>query len=729
MRKHIRECIASLFMLLIMPVMCSSQDWTRMSGITDQFYHIVALWDSDTLVVHTLRSGTFWSSDAGFSLQALPTPSWPGSLVLFRRQGQFEIIMSTSVRPYLQRSTNFGLSWEPASEQIPDYTYLRLLLDVSQRLWAFKRYYLYYSDDFGMQWDSLAAPGTEDIRDLWVSAQNSSILWLVTNGALYSSEDRGISWALCTPPIGGVSEIEGNPQNPYSVIAICSDSMRWNHGDGTWYGIPYPFTAVGPDVSFLGDDSTRLLACGGTGIADNIMRSDDGGGTWRIDCGAFIGAAGLTIQRLDPHGERVAVTLPGGALLGDSNWEDVRLLRAGTGIDNCTLSMHQIGLIWASSNTGTFVSSNAGQDWINTPFVSSSLLAAEHTGRTAAYILKNRCSMYLLDFPSLACEQLSVPPESPIWFMVSSEADTCLLYCLTENRHLYVSRDGAQSWQQVGYPGEPYGVCMIHPSSSVPGFAFLASTSFSLWWWYPSVWRTEDFGETWELVFQTDFPNTNQTIMESWSGRDALTDFNFRLLTDPDGEYWYYYSLDGGVTFDSLRTAIHQSADGYVFSPWGDSLAVVPYAERDSIYISPDRGRTLEFRLRYPEGEQTRLLGGRFSQLISLNDQTGKAFYHGPYSSAGREIPLLPQAVTLRQNYPNPFNTATRIIFDLPTAEHVSLKVYDLLGREVAVLADGMHAPGQYSVLFDGSDLPSGIYIYRIETGSLREAKKMVLLK
>jgi hypothetical protein len=101
----------------------------------------------------------------------------------------------------------------------------------------------------------------------------------------------------------------------------------------------------------------------------------------------------------------------------------------------------------------------------------------------------------------------------------------------------------------------------------------------------------------------------------------------------------------------------------------------------------------------------------------------------GPEVSAAPNPHLMPGTIALYQNYPNPFNASTRIAFDLAKTGPAKLMVYDLLGREVAVLADGMRTPGHYSVFFDGSDLPSGIYIYRIETGGLHEAKKMVLLK
>ncbi|MBU1937186.1 T9SS type A sorting domain-containing protein [bacterium] len=97
---------------------------------------------------------------------------------------------------------------------------------------------------------------------------------------------------------------------------------------------------------------------------------------------------------------------------------------------------------------------------------------------------------------------------------------------------------------------------------------------------------------------------------------------------------------------------------------------------------------------------------------------------------ASASIPKpLPTEFSLHQNYPNPFNASTRIMFDLPKTEQVKLRVFDLLGREVATLLNGVREAGYHSVLFDGSNLPSGIYFCRLEAGGMHEAKKMVMLK
>ena len=88
-----------------------------------------------------------------------------------------------------------------------------------------------------------------------------------------------------------------------------------------------------------------------------------------------------------------------------------------------------------------------------------------------------------------------------------------------------------------------------------------------------------------------------------------------------------------------------------------------------------------------------------------------------------------PSAVTLAGNYPEPFNPATTIRYVLPEAAHVRLAVYDLTGRRVALLADGVQEAGAHEARFDASRLPSGTYLYRIEAGAFRQTRPMTLVK
>jgi len=89
----------------------------------------------------------------------------------------------------------------------------------------------------------------------------------------------------------------------------------------------------------------------------------------------------------------------------------------------------------------------------------------------------------------------------------------------------------------------------------------------------------------------------------------------------------------------------------------------------------------------------------------------------------------LPQRFQLEQNYPNPFNSTTQIAYELPSEEFVSLRVYNLLGQEVAVLVNERRPAGTYTVTFRASELPSGMYFYRISAGEFQQTRKLLLLR
>ena len=89
----------------------------------------------------------------------------------------------------------------------------------------------------------------------------------------------------------------------------------------------------------------------------------------------------------------------------------------------------------------------------------------------------------------------------------------------------------------------------------------------------------------------------------------------------------------------------------------------------------------------------------------------------------------LPKAFELLQNYPNPFNPSTNIGFRLPVASSVKIVVYDILGREVSVIVNERRVAGTYTERFDASVLASGVYLYRLTSGSFVQTRKMIVVK
>jgi len=97
--------------------------------------------------------------------------------------------------------------------------------------------------------------------------------------------------------------------------------------------------------------------------------------------------------------------------------------------------------------------------------------------------------------------------------------------------------------------------------------------------------------------------------------------------------------------------------------------------------------------------------------------------------NTSRVCNYIPSSFKLFQNYPNPFNPTTTIRYDIKTKGDVELKVFDLLGRDIATLVNENQTPGTYEVVFDATSLPSGVYLYKLITGDFVETRKMVVIK
>ncbi|MBE0572405.1 MAG: T9SS type A sorting domain-containing protein [Ignavibacteriaceae bacterium] len=137
------------------------------------------------------------------------------------------------------------------------------------------------------------------------------------------------------------------------------------------------------------------------------------------------------------------------------------------------------------------------------------------------------------------------------------------------------------------------------------------------------------------------------------------------------------------------------------------------------------------------------------------NDYSAKSYYttciyEDPWESAGETDPTntvevrlqIPQKIAvseyptdqkdeyqLNQNYPNPFNPTTIISYSLPASNHVTIKVFDILGNEVTTLLNEQKEAGTHTIVFNASDLSSGVYFYKIQAGNYAETRKLILQK
>ncbi len=185
------------------------------------------------------------------------------------------------------------------------------------------------------------------------------------------------------------------------------------------------------------------------------------------------------------------------------------------------------------------------------------------------------------------------------------------------------------------------------------------------------------------------------------AGRITLTWSNPPVAADGEtASHFVVYRADSTALDPSdprqIRLLTPFDSTGFV-----DSVNVKPYVKYTYLVTSLDR-------------------------LWNESDTTAKVTF--TITGVGEE-PILASDFSLEQNYPNPFNPTSTIVFTLNTGGRTTLKVYDLLGREVSTLVDDVVSAGRHSVAFNGSNLASGVYFYRLTSGSFSAAKKMILQK
>ena len=122
------------------------------------------------------------------------------------------------------------------------------------------------------------------------------------------------------------------------------------------------------------------------------------------------------------------------------------------------------------------------------------------------------------------------------------------------------------------------------------------------------------------------------------------------------------------------------------------------------------------------------LANGTVVELPKLYGEEAQTALNKVMNENGEEVAIVNE-YNLEQNFPNPFNPSTTIKFSVPTSDLVTLKVYDVLGNEVATLVNEQKAPGTYEVRFDAGNLATGIYIYTIKASNFTQTRKLILMK
>lgn len=220
----------------------------------------------------------------------------------------------------------------------------------------------------------------------------------------------------------------------------------------------------------------------------------------------------------------------------------------------------------------------------------------------------------------------------------------------------------------------------------------------------------------WHSFFQTNQTNTGDAdCFISKEGKIGVSSTGYSSFAISENEWYrmivsvkngtsYKIYLEGVLILDGLI----QSIDGR----YGLDSTLLIFADDDGEDDEIDCAELSIWNYSLSDSEAAAL--GGFGHVVGVESESNSQ---------------LPKSFELSQNYPNPFNPETKINYAIPKEGLVSIKVYDILGKEVITLQDGFKEAGFYSVSFDGRALASGIYFYRLTSGNFTSTKKFILLK
>ena len=360
--------------------------------------------------------------------------------------------------------------------------------------------------------------------------------------------------------------------------------------------------------------------------------------------------------------------------------------------------------------------------------------------------------------------------EKPVPFYMATDismTDAAHFWIVTgEGREIYATSDSGESWtEEYSDTGSTMFMNYIQMFDSKNGIA-MGDPATGM----PTLWlRTSDGGMRWS--------RTSTSLIGAWSG-DLWRRMSFvspdigyffesglnpqRLLKTTDGgvswtetgftgymQVLKFYDEQIGLAYNSMDTAtkVYRTLDGgttwehFAISAtgWGNDIEFVPgnparvwLTDYDKLFFSSDTGRTWQ--------EQTiKTASLKARDIVCPDARHGwilcddGVIYRTEHadevivSVKGGRRP--PGTLQLSQNYPNPFNPSTVISYRLSAVSEVTVKVYDILGRAVETLVNGMQDAGSHSITFDGSGLASGVYFYRLQTPDYTQTMKMILLK
>ena len=623
-------------------------------------------------------------------------------------------------------STNHGANWIESS--LYNISVYSMAVDGSTVL-AGTNNGVYISTDYGANWSQTAL----NMGNEYSILKKDSFVFVGTDGGVYRSSNLGQTW--------GPTSLMGFP-----ILSLNVQDDKIFAGADYNYGV-YVTTDNGAnwvqtgldnrDVNNIYISGQEFFAC----TDDGIYISTNSGVNW-----TQIGLNTIEIYSFTKIGSLLVAGWQNGIYRSTNNGYSWNQIPLGNNIEVHSLISVGADLFAGTNKNGIYKSVDSGSNWSQTPFENVEI-AALCKGGSNLYSGTNDKGIFLSTNYGLNWSQIGFSNNSVLALTAN---DTELFVSPYYNYGIYKSTNYGVSW--VFLRNLPvYSFAMVESRIYAGTYAsglyystdngdnwFLTSLNFtdvfSLAAYGPNVYAgtwglglycSTNYGTSWINVLTNDLINT------------IFTDETNVFVGTQNG---LFISSNNGINW--FQTGF---VNEHVISVTAVGSNVIAATDSNGVYFSSNNGMNWSSA---NEGFNHRYI---ISSLVILND-----FIYAGTSGFGvwrRNISELigvnqsstevPNHFSLSQNYPNPFNPVTKIKFGVvtplnppfakggtaKTGGFVRLVIYDVLGREVAMLVNKQLSPGTYEVEWNGTNLPSGVYFYKLITEGFTVTKKMVLLK
>ncbi len=631
------------------------------------------------------------------------------------------------------------------------------------------------SSNFGGTWD---AHIYSNYGNNYEFAYDGTTLFRLAENALYKSNDLGATWEYISVAgdVSGSRSLEafGNTVclvsnyllngSPVFKISVTKDhGNNWLEFSPSTGHYNVADVALSNEYAFIGTISNGIIKCSLDGSTCNL---------------ANVGLGNLSIITLQRIGNRLFASTWGGLYISDNDAASWRIASAAPPDNYFTRFYSKDNVLFGSSNGGVFVSYDNGDTWQRLTSVGKYNFTTINGKGNVVIAGTEKQGLYI---STDLGQSWSVNYVSKKLFVGFFSCGGNILYARASSNEvdgLFRLRENSEQWDSLGMgEHDPVDILVDNTTLYMGG--------------YDGIYKSDDEGNNWTKIssylfdVQRMIKTSSGWLVASYSsglqfsknnmytwGRLSPGDFTYnprtelaaeddlivmsstmeRRVSSNFGDSWFstysfkditwikilhnkffisgtipglYRSSDYGATWqlsatDSLYKMI------YDFMIYEDKIYLLI---NSGVYYSADDGETW---IKTGEGLPTSTSGrlGITNNYLYANLNSGMyRIKRNEIVSVESQEEITPGSFSLAQNFPNPFNPSTTISFSLPSAQNVTLKVYDILGKEIATLVNEYKQAGSYSINFNAKNLSSGVYLYQIQAGNLIDTKKMILIK